>query len=114
MIKAVKTSLLVLLLSGGSISQAHAQGLDDAASAEAVRRQHNQIILRRTIDEARLARSRGEIPLAIQKYEAAWTLAQGLLNVESERQQIVSELVPMRLDLAREAQSRGNLGEADT
>jgi tetratricopeptide (TPR) repeat protein len=114
MIKAVKTSLLVLLLSGGSISQAQAQGLDDAASAEAVRRQHNQIILRRTIDEARLARSRGEIPLAIQKYEAAWTIAQGLLNVESERQQIVSELVPMRLDLAREAQSRGNLAEADT
>lgn len=114
MIKAVKTSLIVLLLCGGSISQAHAQGLDDAASAEAVRRQANMISLRRTIDEARLARSRGEIPLAIQKYEAAWTLSQGLLNVESERQQIIAELVPIRLDLAREAQSRGNLGEADT
>ena len=115
MTKAVKTSLLVLLLCGGSISQAQAQGgLDDAASAEAVRRQANTIALRRTIDEARLAKSRGELALAIQKYEAAWTLAQGLLNVESERQQIVSELVPIRLELAREAKSRGDLAEADT
>src|SRR5688572_336641 len=109
MIKAVKTSLLVLLLCGGSISQAQAQGgLDDAASAEAVRRQANTIALRRTIDEARLARSRGELPLAIQKYEAAWTLAQGLLNVESERKQIAAELLPIRLALAKEAQSRGD------
>src|SRR5687767_9144562 len=113
MIKAVKTSLLVLLLCGGSISQAQAQGLDDAASSEAVRRQASTIALRRTIDEARLARSRGEMALAIQKYEAAWTLAQSLVGAESERQQIVADLVPIRLDLAREAQSRGNLGEAD-
>jgi tetratricopeptide (TPR) repeat protein len=116
MIKAVKTSLLLLLLCGGSIPQAHAQpaGTDDAASAEAVRRQAYTIQLRRSIDEARLAKSRGEIPLAIQKYEAAWTLAQGLVGVESERQQIITELVPMRLELARQAQARGDLGEADT
>src|SRR3954463_2710725 len=114
MIKAVKTSLILLLLCGGSI-QAHAQaGLDDAASAEAVRRQAARIQLRRTIDEARLARSRGEIPLAIQKYEAAWTTSQGLLGVEQERQEIINDLVPIRLDLARQAQSRGDLGEADT
>src|SRR5207253_909593 len=112
---AVKTSLLLLLLCGGSILQARAQaGTDDAASAEAVRRQANTILLRRTIDEARLAKSRGELPLAIQKYEAAWTLAQGLLNVEPEREQIKAELIPIRLDLAKQAQSRGDLGGADT
>ena len=115
MIKAVKTSLLLLLLCGGSILQAHAQaGTDDAASAEAVRRQALRIQLRRTIDEARLAKSRGETPLAIQKYEAAWTTAQELVNVEAERKEIQAELIPIRLQLAREAQSRGNLGEADT
>src|SRR3954468_8331993 len=114
MIKAVKTSLILLLLCGGSI-QAHAQaGLDDAASAEAVRRQAARIQLRRTIDEARLARSRGEIPMAVQKYEAAWTTAQGLLNVDAERNEIKGELIPIRLELARQEQSRGNLGEADT
>src|SRR5919106_182690 len=115
MIKAVKTSLLFLLLCGGSILQAHAQaGIDDAASAEAVRRQAARIQLRRTIDEARLAKSRGEMPLAIQKYEAAWTTAQGLLNVDAERNEIKAELIPIRLQLAREDQSRGNLGDADT
>src|SRR3954468_21961704 len=114
MIKAVKTSLILLLLCGGSI-QAHAQaGLDDAASAEAVRRQASQIQLRRTIDEARLAKSRGEIQLAIQKYEAAWTTAQGLVGAEAERNEIKAELIPIRLELARREQSRGNLGEADT
>jgi tetratricopeptide (TPR) repeat protein len=115
MIKAVKTSLILLLLCGGSILQAHAQsGLDEAASAEAVRRQAKQIQLRKTIDEARLAKSRGEIALAIQKYEGAWTLAQELLNVGPERQEIVDELLPIRLDLAKQAQSRGDLAEADT
>ena len=115
MIKAVKTSLLLFLLCGGSILQARAQaGTDDPASAEAVRRQANTILLRRTIDEARLAKSRGELPLAIQKYEAAWTLAQGLLNVDPEREQVKAELIPIRLDLARQAQARGDLGAADT
>src|ERR1043165_111030 len=115
MIKAVKTSLLLLLLCGGSILQTHAQaGTDDIASAEAVRRQAARIQLRRTIDEARLAKSRGEIPLAIQKYEAAWTTALGLLNVDAERKEIQAELIPIRLQLARDDQSRGDLGEADT
>src|SRR3954466_4962709 len=115
MIKAVKTSLLLLLLCGGSILQARAQaGIDDAASAEAVRRQAARIQLRRTIDEARVAKSRGEIPLAIQKYEAAWTTAQGLLNVDAERNEIKAELIPIRLQIAREDESRGDLGDADT
>lgn len=122
MIKAVKTSLILILLCGGSISQARAQAAAAGAAAsaaeqaemEAVRRQANTIQMRKTIDEARAAKTRNDITQAIQKYEAAWTLSQGLINVEAERGQIAAELVPIRLDLAKKAQSRGDLKEADT
>jgi len=116
MIKAVKTSLILILLCGGSMTQQlRAQSTAaEEAGLEAVRRQANTIQMRKTIDEARAAKARGDIVTGIQKYEAAWTLAQSLLNVESERQQIISELVPIRMDLAKSAQSRGDLAEADT
>jgi len=113
MIKAVKTSLILILLFAG-VAPGRGQAALDDASAEAVRRQANTIEMRKLIEDARLAKSRGETLSAIQKYEAAWINSQSLANVDTERAQIQAELVPMRLEVAKQAQSRGDLDEADT
>jgi len=114
MIKAVKTSLILILLCSGGVYQLRAQSNPaEAAEAEAVRRQANTMQMRQVIDQARTARARGETELAITKYEAAWTLAQGLSNVDAERKEIQAELAPIRLEKAKQAQSRGDLSDAD-
>jgi len=113
MIKAVKTSLILILLCGG-VMQVRAQSNPaDAAEAEAVRRQANTMTMRRTIDDARAARARGEVQTAVTKYELAWTLSQGLANVDAERKEIQSELIPIRLELMHRAQGRGDLSDAE-
>jgi tetratricopeptide (TPR) repeat protein len=113
MIKAVKTSLILILLFAGVAPGRGQVALDDA-SAEAVRRQANTIEMRKMIEDARVARTRGETLTAIQKYEAAWILSQNLANVDTERGQIEAELIPIRLEIAKKSQSRGDLDEADT
>jgi tetratricopeptide (TPR) repeat protein len=113
MIKAVKTSLILILLFAG-VEQSRGQSPADEAGLEAVRREANKILMRKTIDEARVARTRGDIQEAIFKYEESWRLAQNLTGVETERAQIQAELTPIRVELAKKAQSRGDLAEADT
>lgn len=113
MIKAVKTSLILILLFAG-VAPGRGQAALDDASAEAVRRQANTIEMRKLIEDARLAKTRGQTLTAIQKYEAAWISSQSLANVDTERAQIQAELVPMRLEVAKQAQSRGDLDESDT
>ena len=88
MIKAVKHSLILILLFAG-VAQGHGQNTPgEEASLEAVRRDANKILMRKTIDEARVARTRGDTQEAIFKYEEAWRLSQNLTGVDAERAQI--------------------------
>jgi len=114
MIKVVKHSLILILLFAG-IPQGHGQNSPaEEAGLEAVRREANKILMRKTIDEARVAKARGDTQEAIFKYEEAWRLSQNLTGVDAERGQIQAELVPIRVELAKKAQSTGNTAEANT
>src|SRR5947209_4464059 len=117
MIKAVKTSLILILLCGGVVqlrAQSNPADAVEAAEAEAVRRQANTMSMRQVIDQARQARARGDTQLAIAKYEQAWTLAQGLSDAGAERKEIQDELAPIRLEAAHKEEALGNYSAAQS
>src|ERR1039458_5334898 len=82
---------------------------------EAVLRQANTIVLRQKLSDARAVAQRGDIVNAAKLYQESVTLAQqiGTESIPNETQQAVAGLAVTRLALARDAQSRGDLHEAD-
>ena len=82
---------------------------------EAVLRQANTIVLRQKLSDARATAQRGEIVNAAKLYQESCTLAQQIgSGIEAETLQAVAGLTATRLALARDAQSRGDLREAET
>ncbi len=115
MIKAVKTSLiLILLFAGIPQGRGQATSIEETAGLEAVRRQANLIQMRKTIEDARAAKLRGDTLMAIQLYTAAWQTGLTLSGVDAERAQVQAEVVPLRLEQAKKAQGIRDFGEADT
>jgi tetratricopeptide (TPR) repeat protein len=117
MIKVVSTSLILIVLFG-SPSRSLAQNAADAASRvaqeEAVRRQGKTFQLRATLADAQELQSRGELAAASKKYEEAWDLVQSIgVNIDRERLETMQGFSDVRMQLARKAQSRGDLAEAD-
>jgi hypothetical protein len=91
-----------------------AQDSTTIAVNEAVLRQHNTIVLRNKLAEARATEKRGDIAAAAKLYQEAVTLAQQIgSGIEAENAQAVAGLSVTRLTLAREARSRGDLRDAD-
>ncbi len=81
---------------------------------EAVLRQANTIVLRQKLSDAKAVAQRGDIVNAAKLYQESVTLAQQIgSGIDLETQQAVAGLAITRLALARDAQGRGDLREAD-
>jgi general secretion pathway protein D len=120
MIKVVSTSLILIVLLGTSHrikaqdSNAAAAAASQAAGEEAVRRQARLIQLRATLADAQALQSRGEFAAASKKYEEAWDLVQSIgVNIDREKAETLQGFSDVRMQLAKKAQSRGDLNEAD-
>jgi general secretion pathway protein D len=106
---ATLTVGLSLLLSATAVSYAQAPAQESAVN-EAVVRQAQRIQLRQKLEEAASAQQRGDLPSAAKLYDKSWDLVQGIgyNNVEAEAAQARSGLAAVRLELARQAQSKGD------
>jgi general secretion pathway protein D len=103
---------LILLLAAPRLAVAQTSGVDTAVD-EAIYRQANHITLRQKLEDARVAQVRHDLPAAAKLYDAAWDLVQKIgSGVDDEAQQTRAGLAEVRLELAREAQHRGDLREA--
>jgi general secretion pathway protein D len=115
MTKAAPLALgFILLLAAAGMLPAQTSPTD-AAVNEAVLRQANTIILRQKLLDAKNTAARGDLPGAAKFYEDAHTLVELIgSGIDAEKAQTISGLVSTRLTLARQAQSQGDLHEADT
>jgi tetratricopeptide (TPR) repeat protein len=83
------------------------------ASNEAVLRQAETIVLRQKLTDAKAVAQRGDLVNAAKLYQESVTLADQIgSGIDAERQQAVAGLAATRLTLARDAQSHGDLLEA--
>jgi tetratricopeptide (TPR) repeat protein len=82
---------------------------------EAVLRQANTIVLRQKLVDAQAAAQHGNIVVAAKIYQEACALADEIgSGIDAETAQAKAGLASTRLTLARDAQSRGDLREANT
>ena len=87
----------------------------DTAVNEAVLRQANTILLRQKLADAENAETRGDLTAAAKSYEDAYTLVTQIgSGIDAEKAQTIDGLTSTRMQLARNAQQRGDLHEADT
>jgi type II secretory pathway component GspD/PulD (secretin)/tetratricopeptide (TPR) repeat protein len=115
--KVVKTSLIVLLICAPARFASAQADASQTAQEEAVRRQDAIIQLGQHLSDAKAAEAKGRFPEAGKAYEAAIALfprlGQGDPKVEAQRAEVVAGFVKIRLSLARRAQEKADLGEAD-
>jgi tetratricopeptide (TPR) repeat protein len=117
MTKAALLSLgfIILLASAAALSVSAQTSPTDVAVNEGVVRQANTIVLRQKLADAKSAGARGDLVAASKYYEEAYALTQQIgSGIDAETAQTVSGLVATRMQLARQAQSNGDLHEADT
>jgi tetratricopeptide (TPR) repeat protein len=115
----MKSSHLYLGLAAMLLLPAAVTAQDNAAATavtEAVKRQHDTLVLRQKIADARAAAMRKDTATAAKLYQESVSLAQeiGRAGIEAETQQAVSGLVSTSLALAEDAQGRQDYGDADT
>ena len=115
MTKPIPQLGLIILLATAPMGWAQSQtSAEQAAVNEAVYRQANKVILIQKLAEARAAQARHDLPAAAKLYDECWDLVQKTgTGVEAEREQTITGLTTVRLQLAHEAQSHGQLQEAD-
>src|SRR5204863_7253519 len=110
---AITPLCLTLLLGTVSVLPAQTPGGVDAAVQESIHRQADRIKLNQTLQEARRVEQRD--PAAAAKlYDSAWTLCETIGEPAPETQQTVAGLTNVRMQLARDAQRRGDLADAET
>jgi tetratricopeptide (TPR) repeat protein len=116
MTKTISFSLVFILLATSAVvSPAQTNSAVDMAVNEAVLRQANTIVLRQKLMDAKNADARGDLATAAKLYQEAFELVKQIgSGIDVETAQAVAGLTSSRLELARQAQSRGNLREADT
>ncbi|MDW7980057.1 MAG: hypothetical protein RMH97_05775 [Verrucomicrobiales bacterium] len=86
----------------------------DRAVREAVRRQARTVELRQKIEEAQRAEQRNDLATAAKLYEACYELIGSIgAGVEAETKTVVSRLVAVRVELAKQASKRRDYPEAD-
>ena len=114
MTKAVSI-LLGLMFLLACAAQSRAQTTDtDLAVSRAVQDQAYTIVLRQKLEDAKAVAGRGDLPGAAKLYEDAYGVASQIgSGIDVETAQTISGLAATRLALARQAQSRGDLREAD-
>ncbi|HEX7860503.1 MAG TPA: hypothetical protein VF773_09270 [Verrucomicrobiae bacterium] len=118
MIKVVSTSLILIALFGTAsrhFAQNNAAAVAErTAGEEAVRRQARIILLRNTLADAQALQAQGDLVAASKEYEKAWDHVQNIgVTIDRERAETLRGMTEVRMELARRAQSRGDLDEAD-
>ena len=113
MTKAVLHSLGILLLLT-TVLPAQNNSATDMAINRAVMDQANTILLRQKLEDAKNAAARGDLLGAAKLYEDAKQLVDEIgSGIDAETAQTISGLVETRLELARQAQHRGDYLTAD-
>jgi len=114
MIKAILLTLgLAALLSLPAAAPAQDNSTSLAVN-EAVLRQSQTIELRQKLINAKTILEHGDLVKAAKLYQDSCSLATGIgSGIDAEAAQAVAGLTRTRLALARDAQSRGDLHEAD-
>ena len=116
MIKVVSTSLILIALFGTSPqsrAQDAAAAAGSVASEEALRREVRKIQLRTVLAEAQALQAQGNLISASKAYEEAWDHVQNIgVTIEREREETIRGMAEVRLEIARQAQARGDLEEA--
>jgi general secretion pathway protein D len=114
MTKVALTPLcLTLLLGTVSVLPAQTPAGVDTAVQESIMRQADRIKLNQTLQEARRVEQRDPVAAA-KLYDSAWKLCEKVGMPSPETQQTVAGLTNVRMQLARDAQSRGDLADAET
>ncbi len=114
MIKAVTTTLSLLLVLGATAPLLGQQLPAQLAGEEAVRRQADIIQIRQLLENAQKAQVRHDLAGASQLYEEALELVQKVgVGVEKERNETIAGMAAVRLQLAEDARNLGNLDEAN-
>ena len=93
-----------------------AQNTGDVGAAvnQSVLNQANTLVLRQKLADAQIEQQRGDIVAAAKKFQESFALAQQIgSGIDAETAQAVNGLTATSLALARDAQSRGDLREAD-
>jgi hypothetical protein len=115
MTKAVSLSLGFILLMATAAALPAQTSSTDMAVNEAVIRQANTIVLRQKLEDAKNAAARGDMVGAAKLYEDSYSLVQQIgSGIDAETAQTVAGLAGTRLTLARQAQGRGDLREAES
>ena len=105
---------LTLLLTATPALSAQSSPQETAAN-EALYRQANHIELRQKLVDARAAQDRRAPDKAAKLYDDAWDLVGRIgSGVDAEREQTITGLAAVRLELARAAQQKGDYKEART
>jgi len=118
MIKVVSTSLIFIALFGTSPrnfaqNAAAVAAANQAAADEAIHREAFKVELRRTLADAQALQARGDLVGASKLYEKSYDLIQRIgVQIDAERAETLKGMAETRLELARRAQSKGNLEEA--
>ena len=87
----------------------------EVAVNQAVYREANRITLRQRLTDARAAQDDHSLASAAKLYDEVWELVLKLgASVDAERDQTITGLTAVRMELARAAQARGNYQEART
>ncbi len=113
MIKAVLLTLGLAAVLALPATVAAQDNASTPAVTEAVLRQAAQITLRGKLADARATAQRGDIVTAAKLYQEAIALTEQIgSGIDDEKKQAFAGLAATRLTLARDAQSRGDLREA--
>ena len=114
MIKAVSLSLGFICLLAPVTGISQTVSAEDAAVNQAVLNQANTLVLRQKLADAQNAANRGDVAGAAKLYEEAYSLVEQIgSGIDAETAQTVTGLTATRMELAREAQGRGDLLDAD-
>src|SRR5438093_6291630 len=111
---AIRTVGFILLSIHLASAQTAAPPTEDAVR-ESVRREAAKIGLRQRLAQAQAAQKRGEVSAAAKLYEDCLALIDKIsTGVEPEQREVLKGIVFVRLQLAEQAQRRGDFAEADT
>ena len=113
MTKAASLSLGLIILAGTAMTGWSQTTPTDTAINEAVRRQHATIKLQQLLGDARNAETSKDLVGAAKLYEQAYELVKSIGDPTTpEATATITGLVTVQLQLARAAQSRGDLLDA--
>jgi hypothetical protein len=116
MTKVASLSIGLIVLCGTAVIGRAQIAPTDTAIKEAVQREADRITLRQKLADAQAAGARKDLPAAAKLYEEAYKLVQGIGEdrVPAERGATLAGYTAVQLELARDAQKRGDYHEAQT